>query len=183
MATSYSLTASWLHYAVAFPMMASIGAVLKAHTIEDRKSPDRQWWMRQHESFGLLTAIVLIPRVAHRILARKAYAVQDLPDATSVEKFLARSTYFGLHGFGIVLAGTGVAMNYVSGWGLPFFYWTVPGLPKTPENKEKYGEIAYRMYNVHNIVGSYGKYLIPLHIVGTLKHYVAGQAFSHVSIR
>lgn len=172
----YSRTASWLHWGAALPMMGSVGAVLRAQQLPKR-SDERQWWMHQHESLGLLTAMILVPRVAYRAFAHKSYAaVRDVPHLTPIEKALSKTTYVGLHGFGVMLSVTGVAMNYISGWGLPFFAWKIPGLPKTDENKQKYGKLAYQMYQVHNQVGYYGKFLIPLHVVGTMKHAVQGQA-------
>jgi cytochrome b561 len=179
--TNYSRTAGFLHWGTALPMMASVAAVLKAQQYPDKKSPERQWWMHQHESFGLLTAMILVPSVSHRVIYFKSYNnVKPLPEIiagnAAMEHAAASLAKLGLHGFGIVCAVTGVAMNYLSGWGIPFFWTKVPGLEKTPENSQKYGALTHTMFDVHKLVGNYGKYLIPLHMVGTTAHAVKGQA-------
>jgi len=167
---------------MAVPMTVSIGAVLRAQQLPKR-SEERQYWMRQHESFGVLTAVVLVPRLAYRVVAaRSAYSnVVDLPPALlpkhpAVEKIATRVAYAGLHGIAFALSVTGVAMNYYGGWGLPFFWTTIPGVPKTNENKHKYGAFTYRCYDVHKQVGYYGKYLVPAHVAGTLAHMWKGHA-------
>lgn len=174
---AYSLPASWLHLGLALPMIGSVGAVLQAQTLP-KKTTERQWWMNQHESLGLLTAIILVPRMAYRLVAHKSmYAkLVEVPGSTQVEQKIAKATYFGLHGFGVVLSVTGVTMNYYSGWGLPFFKWKIPGVPHSDENKKKYGKFCYDLYKIHNQVGYYGKYLIPLHMAGTFKHAIQGHA-------
>jgi cytochrome b561 len=181
--SNYSRTVGFLHWGTAIPMVASVVAVLKAQQYADKKSPERQWWMHQHESFGLLTAMVIVPSVAHRVIYFKSYNnVKPLPaviipgNNASLEHAGASLAKMGLHGFGIVCAVTGVAMNYLSGWGLPFFWTKIPGLEKTPENAQKYGAVTYQMFDVHKVVGNYGKYLIPLHMAGTTAHAVNGQA-------
>jgi cytochrome b561 len=181
-AATYSRTASAFHWAVAVPMMGSVCAVLQAQRLPN-KSEERQFWMRQHESLGLLSAMILVPRVAYRVLARStAYNVVDLPGTKPIERMAASTMYVALHGFGIVLSVTGVTMNYYGGWGLPFFWTKFEGLPRTEENKEKYGPFAYQMYSIHKQVGAYGKYLIPLHIAGSTTHVVKGQAiFSRIN--
>lgn len=173
--TNYSKTAGYLHWGTALPMMASVSAVLKAQQCP-KKSQERQWWMHQHESFGLLTAMILVPRVAYRVISYKSYNVKPLPEIitgnSSIEHAAASTTQWGLHGFGIVCAVTGVGMNYLSGWGIPFFWTKVPGLEKT----HKYDALTKKMFDVHKVVGNYGKYLIPLHIAGTTAHAATGQA-------
>lgn len=183
--TNYSRTAGYLHWGAAMPMIVSVGAVIKAQQCP-KKSTERQWWMHQHESFGLLTAMILVPRMVYRVVSYKSYNVKPLPEIitgnASVEHTAATTAQLGLHGFGVICAVTGIGMNYLSGWGIPFFWTKVPGLEKTSENQQKYGALTQKMFNVHQVVGKYGKYLIPLHIVGTTSHAVAGHtAFTRIN--
>lgn len=175
---AYSRTASIFHWAVGLPMMGSIGAVLQAQRVP---KSEKQFWMHQHESLGLLSAMILVPRLAYRVVAPAAYRVVDLKPigstAThSVEKIAKDATALGLNGFAVVLSVTGVGMNYISGWGLPFFWTKIPGLKQTPDTKAKYMPLAKQMYQVHKTVGYYGKYLIPLHVGGTMAHAAKGEA-------
>lgn len=173
-ALTYSRTASAFHWLVGIPMIGSVGAVLRAQQVP---KSEKQYWMHQHESLGLVSAAILMPRLAYRLaFSRSAYNVVDLPGTRTIEKLAANTTYAGLHGFAIACSVTGVGMNYLGGWGLPFFWTKFEGLPKTPENKEKYGPVAYKMYQVHKQVGYYGKYLIPLHVAGSMTHLAKGHS-------
>ena len=48
-----------MHWVVAFPLIGSIGSVLKA---QDAPKEDKGTWMYRHKSLGLLTGIVVAPR-------------------------------------------------------------------------------------------------------------------------
>ncbi len=65
----YSITASWYHWLVAVPLIGTVGTVLKA---QQSPKEEKGAWMFRHKSLGLLTAIVVAPRLAYRLLGSKA---------------------------------------------------------------------------------------------------------------
>ena len=62
------------------------------------------------------------------------------------------------------------------GKGLPFFF-------KTIEPFEKNGTIAKYSFKVHKTMGTYGKYLVPLHVGAAGMHAAqGGSIFSRISV-
>ena len=73
---------------------------------------------------------------------------------------------------------TGIAMGYFGGKGLPFFTQT---LAATEDGKARNGEVAKQAFSIHKTVGTYGKFLVPLHVAGTGYHVIRGDAiFSRI---
>ena len=60
--------------------------------------------------------------------------------------------------------------RYYGGKGLPFFWTTLDGAVSAN------GEIAKQAFSIHKTMGTYGKYLIPLHVGAAGAHAVRGQA-------
>lgn len=69
-ALTYSLGASWFHWCAGIPMIASIGAVLKA---QQAPKAEKGEWMHRHKSMGLLSGMIVAPRMAYRVLSAGAY--------------------------------------------------------------------------------------------------------------
>lgn len=95
-----------------------------------------------------------------------------------------------------------IAMGYYGGKGLPFFFTTLPGVVKTDDNKKSTGAIAKQVRNfgdrrettiknqssishlagstksfqIHKQLGTYGKYLVPLHVGKVLFLYLWSSA-------
>ena len=69
--------------------------------------------------------------------------------------------------FAVTLPATGVAMGLYSGFGLPFFFTTIPSISKEPA-------IAKKAYEWHKLFGPYFEYMIPVHIGAALMHMVKG---------
>uniref|UniRef100_A0A7S1D541 Cytochrome b561 bacterial/Ni-hydrogenase domain-containing protein n=1 Tax=Cyclophora tenuis TaxID=216820 RepID=A0A7S1D541_CYCTE len=171
-AAAYSLTASWFHWAVALPLVGCVGTVLKA---QDAPKEEKGKWMFRHKSLGLLTAGVVAPRVAYRIMSSStAYNVAKLEGASGLENILSKIVHYSLYGFMLVMPATGIAMGYYGGKGLPFFYTTIPGIVKTDQNKASTGAIAKQSFQIHKQVGVYGKYLVPVHVGAAFVHFARG---------
>lgn len=60
--------------------------------------------------------------------------------------------------------------RYYGGKGLPFFWTTLDGAATAN------GEVAKQAFSIHKTMGTYGKYLIPLHVGAAGAHAVRGQA-------
>jgi cytochrome b561 len=65
----YSAAASYFHWMVAIPLVGCVGTVLKA---QDAPKEDKGKWMWRHKSLGLLTGMVVAPRLAYRVFSSKA---------------------------------------------------------------------------------------------------------------
>ncbi|KAL7562977.1 hypothetical protein ACA910_018615 [Epithemia clementina (nom. ined.)] len=171
-ALHYSLAASWFHWAVAIPMVGCVGTVLKA---QQAPKEEKGKWMFRHKSLGLLSAMIVAPRFGYRLLARSSYNVRDVLGNSAFENAAGKATHYLLYGFMVIMPGTGVAMGYYGGKGLPFFFTTLPGVTQTEENKKSNGSIAKNAFKVHKQIGTYGKYLIPVHVGAAFMHYFRGQ--------
>ena len=67
-AAGYTITASYLHWIVAAPLIGSVGSVLKAQSLPKEDKAGKGLWMHRHKSLGLLTGLVVAPRVALRFI-------------------------------------------------------------------------------------------------------------------
>lgn len=140
------------------------GLVLLAQNTTDKK--DKGNYMFYHKSFGLLAAGLLAPRLLLRVASK---APGPVVGSAAWEHTVARLTHYIMYGFIIGLPVTGVAMGATSGFGLPFFYTTIPSIEKKPE-------IAKQAYNIHKLLGQAFEYAVPLHVGGALQHAVRGHS-------
>uniref|UniRef100_A0A7S2YPH7 Cytochrome b561 bacterial/Ni-hydrogenase domain-containing protein n=1 Tax=Entomoneis paludosa TaxID=265537 RepID=A0A7S2YPH7_9STRA len=170
---AYSVTASFFHWAVAIPTIGCVGCVMKA---QDSPKSEKGKWMYRHKSLGLLTGMIVAPRLGYRLLSRSSYNVLELKGNSSAENFLGKAGHYLLYGFMTVMPATGIAMGYFGGAGLPFFFTKFSAIKKTDENKASTGAIAKNAFQVHKQLGVYGKYLIPVHASAAFLHYFRGQA-------
>lgn len=141
-------------------LIGSIGCVLQA---QQAPKEEKGKWMFRHKSLGLLTGIILGPRLVVKLMSKSPV---PLAGSSVVEGWLAKANHFALYGFTTTMASTGIAMGLTGGNGLPFFYTTIPALP------EKNKEVAGLAFKIHKQVGYYGKFLVPLH-VGAAGYHVA----------
>eukprot|EP01084_Bolivina_argentea_P149513 261176_1 len=107
----------------------------------------------------------------HRFAARVMSKAPPPVEGAAVGNIVAKIAHVLLYGFMTTMPATGIAMGYYGGKGLPFFFTTIPGVDK--ENTR--GDIAKQAFWIHKQVGTYGKYLIPLHIGAAGAHVVKGQ--------
>lgn len=133
--------------------------------------------MYAHKSLGLLTGILVAPRLVHRVLSRSEYKVQELAGNSELENMVGKVAHYAMYGFMTVMPATGITMGLFGGKGLPFFVTTVPSLPAaTDEAKKTNGAIAKQSFSIHKQVGVYGKYLVPAHVGAAFAHQIRGQA-------
>ena len=165
---AYTVVASYYHWLVAAPLMGSVASVL---ICQQSPKEEKGKWMHRHKSLGLLTGIVVAPRLGYRILASARYrAAGHPPDTGPIEGKLADVSHIALYGFMTLMPATGIAMGYYGGKGLPFFWTTLDG-SAVPN-----GAIAKQAFSIHKTAGTYGKFLIPIHVGGAMKHSLSGTA-------
>mmetsp|Transcript_16547 Transcript_16547/g.33498 ORF Transcript_16547/g.33498 Transcript_16547/m.33498 type:complete len:189 (-) Transcript_16547:225-791(-) len=170
---AYTIAASYYHWLVAAPLMASVASVL---ICQQSPKEEKGKWMFRHKSMGLLTGLVVAPRLGYRLLNSAKYQIGHVAGTGPIEAKIADISHLSLYAFMTIMPASGIAMGYYGGKGLPFFFTTIPGAVRTDENKATHGKIAKQSFSIHKTLGVYGKYLIPLHIGGALKHSVSGNA-------
>ncbi|KAL7535956.1 hypothetical protein ACHAXR_006833 [Thalassiosira sp. AJA248-18] len=172
-AKAYTVAASYYHWLVAAPLMGSVASVL---ICQQSPKEEKGKWMWRHKSMGLLTGLIVAPRLGYRIFNAAKYQVGHPTGTGPIEGKLADASHAALYAFMTIMPASGIAMGYYGGKGLPFFWTTVPGAVRTDDNKATHGSIAKQSFSIHKTLGTYGKFLIPLHIGGAVKHSVAGSS-------
>uniref|UniRef100_A0A7S2UZ64 Cytochrome b561 bacterial/Ni-hydrogenase domain-containing protein n=1 Tax=Fibrocapsa japonica TaxID=94617 RepID=A0A7S2UZ64_9STRA len=159
---SYTKAVSYMHWLSAPAMLGCVGTVLQAQQVKGKSKGD---FMFYHKSLGLLSGILVAPRLGAKLISKAPAAIEG----SMFEQIAAKISHNALYIWMIVMPSTGIAMGYFGGKGLPFFYTTISGA-STPN-----GDIAKNAFWIHKQAGVYGKYLIPLHLAGTAKHLASGQ--------
>jgi cytochrome b561 len=95
---------------------------------------------------GLLTALVVAPRLVYRISNRMSYKVEELQGNSLLESIASKVVHYGLYAFMIIMPTTGIAMGYYGGKGLPFFWTSISSpVPVNEVEKKQNGEIAKKV--------------------------------------
>lgn len=143
----YTAFASYFHWIVAFPLIGTVATVLISQQVPKE---EKGKWMWRHKSLGLLTGMLVAPRVAYRVLSRDTYNLQKMVGNSSTENVLGQITHYMLYGFMVIMPASGVAMGYYGGKGLPFFVTTIPGAlaANNDETKTRNGQIAKQVRTV-----------------------------------
>mmetsp|Transcript_31157 Transcript_31157/g.41581 ORF Transcript_31157/g.41581 Transcript_31157/m.41581 type:complete len:189 (-) Transcript_31157:54-620(-) len=175
----YTKAASAYHWIIAAPLIGSVGCVLQA---QQAPKAEKGLWMHRHKSLGLLTGMLVAPRLAYRLINRKKYDIGHVAGTGSVEGMAATLSHYSLYAFMTIMPASGIAMGYYGGKGLPFFSTSFSGIAHTPETKKGNLAIAGQSFSIHKTLGTYGKFLIPLHVAGAFKHYFTGAGiFSRIN--
>lgn len=159
----YSRAVSSMHWLSVPAITGSVASVLLAQDAP-KGSPMKGTWMWRHKSLGLLSGLLVGPRFAARLMSKAPPPVEG----PAIEQMAARASHFLLYGFLTIMPASGIAMGYFGGKGLPFFVTTIPGADKPN------GQIAKNSFWVHKQLGTYGKFLIPIHVGAAGFHVVRG---------
>lgn len=155
MAVAYSAAVSSMHWLSAPAMLGCVGCVLEAQN--HKGTPEQGVWMFRHKSLGLLTGLLVLPRLAIKLASK---APEALRGSGAAEHAAAKVSHVALYGFMTIMPATGIAMGYFGGKGLPFFTTTFPGA----QGESKNGAIAKQAFGIHKQLGTYGKFLLPIHV-------------------
>jgi len=154
-------------------MLSCIGLVLVAQQIPNtpeykEANPERAKFrgtiMDLHESIGILMLGAMVPRVALRLATKMP---KKLPGPTW-EHRLGQVSHGLLYGAIVFMPVSGLAFGYWSCWGVPFFWWQIPGCAKEDENKP----LTDFFYNNHHRVGYWLEYLVAAHIAAVFFHHL-----------
>jgi cytochrome b561 len=159
-----------MHWLMAPALTGSVACVLYAQTVP---MPEKGKWMFRHKSLGLLTGMLAVPRLAVKLASK---APEALKKSHAIEQLAAKVSHVALYGFLLVMPASGIAMGYFGGKGLPFFFTTFPGA-ETPN-----GAVAKQSFSIHKTLGTYGKFLLPVHVGAAGMHAARGHGiFSRIS--
>jgi len=153
------------HWSMAGGILACTGLVQYKQRSEDKEVQSNA--MFYHKSVGLLMGMLILPRVAVRIMSKQPKKVEG----SAIEHLGSNLSHYGFYGLLAALPLTGIGMGYYGGKGLPFFFTTIPGADK--ENKN--GKLAGWMWKVHKYAGVAMEYLVPIHIGAVGFHALKGQ--------
>merc|ERR1719203_1058883 len=96
--------------------------------------------MKVHKSLALIVCGLLIPRIGLRLMMKQ-------PSPADLK---SKASHFLLYGFTTASVGSGLAMGYFGGKGIPFFdFYHVPGAP----DDKKDGAIAGKAFKNHKMFG------------------------------
>lgn len=170
---TYSTGVQIMHWTMGGALMGSVAYVLLAQNTEDKAVKGR--YMFLHKSCGLLAAGLLLPRLFIRATSLSPGPLKG--PITKIEEIASKISHAALYGLMIVLPVTGVSMGYFSGFGLPFFFTTIPGASK----EDKRPDISKQAFGIHKLAGQALEYLVPLHIFAALGHVARGHGiFSRI---
>jgi cytochrome b561 len=144
------------HWTVGGSIVACIGLVQVAQYY---KGKTKMQMMYYHKSFGLLAGMLVVPRLA----VRATSMVPVHPPGPKWEILAGTISHYALYGFMVWMPFTGILMGYYSGKGLPFFWTSFSG--------GKDGKLAGQFFKLHKQVGTYGQYLVPVHVGAVGYHY------------
>lgn len=105
---AYSVGASYFHWLVAAPLTGSIASVL---ICQQSPKEEKGKWMYRHKSLGLLTGMIVAPRLGYRIFNSAQYKVGHVPGTGPIEAKLADFSHAALYAFMTIMPATGIAMG------------------------------------------------------------------------
>ncbi len=127
---AYTRVASYYHWLVAAPLIGSVASVLKCQNTPKAEKKEKARWMWRHKSLGVLTGLVVLPRVGYRLFNAAKYKIRDMPGEGPIISAAGKAGHYALYGFMTIMPVSGIAMGMYGGKGLPFFWTTIPGFEK-----------------------------------------------------
>mmetsp|Transcript_11778 Transcript_11778/g.21480 ORF Transcript_11778/g.21480 Transcript_11778/m.21480 type:complete len:239 (+) Transcript_11778:206-922(+) len=167
----YSSPAIWLHWLMGAGMVTCI-ATVKLCQWTPKEEPKKYGLtkgelMNIHKSTAVLVAAMFIPRLAVR-LTSKAPAP---PPGNTLEHLGGTLSHYFLYFTMFFLPGSGFAMGYFGGKGVPFFgLFTIPGAT----DDKKRPDVAKKAFINHKRVGQALTYFMPVHVGAVGYHAFKG---------
>eukprot|EP00957_Ditylum_brightwellii_P128062 9766667-Ditylum_brightwellii.AAC.1 len=131
--TVYTKAASAYHWIIAALLIGSVGCVLQA---QQAPNAEKGLWMHRHKSLGLLTGILVAPRLAYCLINCKKYGIGHTTGTGSVEEMAATLLHYSLYAFMKIMPASSIAMGYYGGKDLPFFNTSFSGITHTSKTKK-----------------------------------------------
>lgn len=147
-----------------FVLLAVVFVTIEIRGQFPRGSDTRELVKALHFMLGISVLLLVVIRLAMR-LSSKTPAI--VPEPKLWENLLAKVVHITLYAFMIFMPIAGWIILSAEGHGVPFFGLELPPLV------DKNLELAEQVEDLHKQIGSFGYYLIGLHVVaGLFHHYV-----------
>lgn len=168
--TKYPGSMVLLHWLIAAGFITCIATVKMAQWTP-KENPKKYGYskgelMMIHKSTAVLVAALVIPRVGLRLVQR----MPALPEGSKFEHVMAKITHVYLYAMMVAMPGSGFAMAYFGGKGIPFFDTIL-----VPGAEEPNKEMAGNAFKAHKQMGQILEYVIPLHMAAVAWHMLKAQ--------
>lgn len=157
----YSGIAKFLHWSVAVSVLAVIPLGVVMDKLPEGIIMNSAYNI--HKSLGLLILLLMLPRLAYRVIAG---APAHEPTISAAQRIASTAVHHLLYMLLIAQGALGVYANSVYGATTPFF-----GLFALPVFTPKNEPFAEQLFAVHELIGFAIAGLLILHIGGALYHY------------
>ena len=159
--TRYSSLTIALHW-LTFVLMVAVYAFMELRELFPKGSEPREAMKALHFMLGLTVLLLLLPRIATRLLGQTP---PILPEPPASQQMLAKIAHLALYLFMLIMPVLGWLLLSAAGKPIPFFGLHLPAL--IAENKES----ADFIKEIHETIGEIGYFLIGLHVLAALFHH------------
>jgi len=115
-----------------------MGSVASVLICQQSPKEEKGKWMWRHKSLGLLTGMIVAPRIGYRLMNAAKYKVGHPSGTGPIEGAAADVSHIALYAFMTIMPASGIVMGYFGGKGLPFFWTTIPGASNPQESPRLY---------------------------------------------
>jgi len=158
----YPATSKWLHWLIAASVLTTAPVAIIMRQID--KGPTQDLLYNLHKSLGVLILILMILRLANRLVAGAPIADPGIaPWQKTVSSVVHTSLYVLLFAMPVV----GYIANSAYGASTPFF-----GLFNLPVIVAKNEELATQLFTIHRWVGWLVILIVLTHVGAALYHFL-----------
>jgi cytochrome b561 len=162
MTDKYSTTLRAIHWIMAVLIITLLAIGIWMSGLPD-SYPGKFDYYALHKSFGIIALIFVTIRLAVRFQSNiPALPIKIRP----FDNKLSQITIFLLYAAMIIMPFSGYLMSDLGGYQISFFSIKLPFI------FEKHEALATFFYKTHGIVGNFLIFIITLHLLGTLKHFI-----------
>lgn len=145
-----------------FVLLAVVFVTIEIRGQFPRGSEPREFVKALHFMLGMSVLLLVVIRLAIRFSSKTPAIV---PAPSLLENLLAKVVHITLYAFMIFMPIAGWVILSAEGHGVPFFGLELPPLV------DKNPDLAEQVEDLHKQIGSWGYYLIALHVVAALFHH------------
>lgn len=158
----YSSITIALHWLM-FILMVGVYAFMELRELFPKGSDPREAMKALHFMLGLTILLLVLPRMAARMLARSPAI---LPEPPAWQQLMAKLAHLALYLFMLIMPVLGWLTLSAGGKTIPFYGFELPALIE--ENKE----LGKALKEIHATIGEIGYFLIGLHVLAAFFHHL-----------
>lgn len=158
----YSSLTIALHWLM-FVLMVGVYAFMELRELFPKGSDLREAMKSLHFMLGLTILLLVLPRIATRLLG---HTPAILPEPPAWQQLMAKLAHLALYLFMLIMPILGWLTLSAGGKPIPFWGLELPALLE--ENKE----LGKSLKEIHATIGEIGYFLIGLHVLAALFHHL-----------